>query len=301
MADLWIPITLFAALMQAVRTALQKHMTASLSTAAVSLARYLYGLPFALAYLALLAVWSSDGGPRLTPAFLVDGAVAGAAQVIASALMVALFRYRNFAVGITYSKTEAIQTAVLSSLLLGESLDAVASFSVAIGAVGIMVISTTGQQYGVGALAKALTARPALMGLASGLGFAVASVYIRSAAHALDGGDDIIRAAATLAYVVSLQTIMLAAYMAVRERAALAALIRAWRPAGLVGLTSVLGSAGWFTAMTLQHAALVKTLGQIEIVATLAISHYIFREPPTKRELFGMALVFAAVITLFRR
>ena len=45
-AWIWIPITLFAVVMQTVRTAGQKHLTAHLDPIAVTLVRFLFGLPF---------------------------------------------------------------------------------------------------------------------------------------------------------------------------------------------------------------------------------------------------------------
>ena len=71
-----------------------------------------------------------------------------------------------------------------------------------------------------------------------------------------------------------------------------------WRPSWFVGATSGVGSAGWFTAFTLERAAYVKTLGQVEFVLTLAISILYFRERPKKMELLGMAVLISGVILL---
>ena len=71
-----------------------------------------------------------------------------------------------------------------------------------------------------------------------------------------------------------------------------------WRPSLFVGATSVVGSAGWFTAFTLERAAYVKTLGQIEFLLTLAISIFYFKENPTKTELIGMTILIGGVILL---
>ena len=51
---LWIPITLFAVLMQTIRTAGQKQLTQHLDPVTVTLVRYLFGLPFVLLYLLLV-------------------------------------------------------------------------------------------------------------------------------------------------------------------------------------------------------------------------------------------------------
>ncbi|MGE0858559.1 MAG: EamA/RhaT family transporter, partial [Gammaproteobacteria bacterium] len=66
---LWIPITLFAAAAQTVRNAAQKHLTASLGTLGATLVRFLYGLPFALAWLAAVALVGGHALPRPNLAF----------------------------------------------------------------------------------------------------------------------------------------------------------------------------------------------------------------------------------------
>jgi drug/metabolite transporter (DMT)-like permease len=61
---------------------------------------------------------------------------------------------------------------------------------------------------------------------------------------------------------------------------------------------SVFGSLGWFSAMTLQNAAHVRALGQVELVFTILVSRYGFRERPTKQELGGIALIAGGVVML---
>ena len=65
-----------------------------------------------------------------------------------------------------------------------------------------------------------------------------------------------------------------------------------------VGATSVVGSVGWFTAFTLERAAYVKTLGQIEVVLSLAISIFFFKERIIKSELWGMVILVCGISML---
>jgi drug/metabolite transporter (DMT)-like permease len=60
----------------------------------------------------------------------------------------------------------------------------------------------------------------------------------------------------------------------------------------------MLGSAGWFTAMTIQNAAYVRALGQIELVFTFAASYFFFRERTSRVELLGIALVIGGILIL---
>ena len=54
---LWVPVVLFAAAAQTVRNTAQRSLTTELGTLPATLVRFLYGLPFALVYLALLCLW----------------------------------------------------------------------------------------------------------------------------------------------------------------------------------------------------------------------------------------------------
>ena len=102
----------------------------------------------------------------------------------------------------------------------------------------------------------------------------------------------------TLAVSVVLQTVMMGAYLAVRERDQLKAVIVHWRPSLLVGVAGVLASIGWFSAFTLQNAAYVRALGQIELIFTLIASVVIFREKIKSLEIAGIAIIIAGILIL---
>ena len=53
---LWIPVTLVASVAQTARNALQKNLTATLGTVGATHVRFLYGLPFAVVFLAVIAL-----------------------------------------------------------------------------------------------------------------------------------------------------------------------------------------------------------------------------------------------------
>jgi len=55
---------------------------------------------------------------------------------------------------------------------------------------------------------------------------------------------------------------------------------------------------GWFTAMTWQNPAIVKSLGQVEMLFTAALTLRLFRERVTKIEWLGVGCVVASVVIL---
>ena len=301
MALLWIPLTIGAAFFQNVRSALQKSLKGRLGTGGATLVRFLYGFPFAALYLAVLVIGFDFELPTLTPTFLVIAACGGIAQIAATALLVSLFDKRNFAVGTTYSKTETVQAALFAIIFLGEAVSATAAVGIMISLCGVFAISAARGPAGLMSIAAAWTDKPALIGIASGAAFGISAVAYRAASLSLGGEGFLVQAATTLAVVTVFQTIVMSAYLALRAPGELRASLSAWRVAVWVGASGAAASIGWFTAMTIQHVALVRALGQIELLFTLAASWLIFRERILRLELIGMILVTLGIVVLLLR
>lgn len=296
--ELWIPITIFAAFMQNLRSALQKYLKGKLTTSGATFTRFFFGAPIALLYLAGLLAFGAYSLPVVTGSFVLFAAIGGLAQISATALLVYLFSFRNFAVGTAFSKTETVQTAVFGMIVLGESVGPAATVAILISLVGVIMLSVTKPTGGFWTIFSQLREWSTLVGIASGAVFGVSAISYRAATLSLGSGDFVIRAAFALACVTVFQTIVMAIYMQYREPGQIAAVMREWRVASLVGLCGVLGSAGWFTAMTLQNAAYVRALGQIELIFTFAITYLYFRERATVNEIIGIVLIASGILVL---
>ena len=294
----WIPITVAAAFFQNLRSALQKHLKGRLSTSGATFSRFCYAFPFAILYVLGLASLQSFQIPTPNPTFLTYVVLGGVAQIVATALLVYLFSFRNFAVGTTYSKTETVQTAIFSVVVLGEPIGAWAAIAIFVSLIGVMAISVAKSQVTFLGMLYGLAERTALIGIASGTFFGISAVSYRAASLALGGEGFLIQAAFTLACVTVLQTVLMAVYMRIREPGQITRVLKAWPVAGLVGLTGMLGSAGWFTAMTIQNAAYVRALGQIELVFTFIASVVFFRERTNPTELTGILLIVGGILLL---
>ncbi|EPJ45531.1 MAG: hypothetical protein OFPI_36500 [Osedax symbiont Rs2] len=293
--EIWVAFTLFAALMQAVRTAGQKRIARHISPMATTLVRYLFGLPFALVYLYYLsdkelANYATAAAGNVE--FLIFASAAGVAQILATLWLVKVLSFRNFAVGTSFAKTEAVQTAILGAMFFGASLSGLGWLAVLLGVLGILVVSLPKR-------GQPIEKRTIVYGVMSGVAFAFTSLWLRQASLSL-GDQFMLNAAFTLVYMVILQSFICSVYIFYKERAQLNKL-RAHLPlAVFVGATSAFGSIGWFTAMTYQNAALVKSLGQIEFIFTLLITYFFFNEKISTREYLGMGLILASVIILLR-
>ncbi|UWR28111.1 DMT family transporter [Sulfitobacter sp. S223] len=297
MPDLWIIVTLLAAAFQTVRFMLQKVLaTATLSPAGATFSRFIYSAPFIAALLALYMTLTQASLPALGARFWGFGLLGGTTQILATVCVVALFKARNFAVGITFKKTEVIQTVLVGVLLLGELVSWGGFAAIALGLVGLLLLS--GGKEASGFRLSDLRNRAAGLGIASGVLFAFSAVSYRGATLSLATDDPLLRAGVTLMAVVLMQTLIMAVWLYFRESGEMARVWRARRVALWIGLTSMGGSLCWFIAFTLQNAAYVKALGQIELILSVLASTLFFREKITAREACGIAVLVASILLL---
>jgi drug/metabolite transporter (DMT)-like permease len=303
----WIALTLAAAGAQTARNAMQKGLTASLGTIGATLVRFVFGLPFAAASLAGIALVGDAGLPAVSGSFLIWVAFGGLSQIAATGLMLAAMRQRSFVVATAYVKTEAIQVAIFGLVFLSEKLSPLAVVAILTATAGVFLMSwprrTPGVAAGAGASPTAFSWQPVLMGIFAGSFFAGSAVGFKGAIVALgadDGGSGsfVMDATFTLVCGLLLQTVLLTCWQLATDRQVLLAVLRAWRPSLLAGLMGALASQGWFLAFAIATTAHVRTLGLVEILFAHALSRRVFAQHTSRGELLGIALVAAGAILL---
>lgn len=300
--ETWVLITIAAAFLQNVRSAMQKHLKGVMGTTGATFVRFGFGLPFAFLYLVVL--WQVVGRPLPVPngTFFLWAVIGGLAQIAATFLLVHLFSFRNFAVGTAYSRTEPAQAALFGLIFLGEKASEGTLVAIAISVVGVMLISLARTTLSARTLVTSVFSRTAGIGLLSGTFFGLSAVAYRSAslalAPSLPAPDYMMQASFTLGFVILLQTVVMLIWIVLRERDELPRIAAAWKPAFVVGFVGASASFGWFMAMTLQQAAVVKVVAQVEMLFTFASSFFIFREWINRLELLGCLLIVLGVVML---
>lgn len=292
----WIIATLAAATLQTLRFVLHKRLAQGLGATASTLARFAYAAPPAAITLAAFLWWTGGGLPAIGAGFWGWAILGGAGQILATVFTVMLFARRSFAIGIALKKTEVLQTAALGVLVLGDGIAPMGWAAIGLGLAGVLML-TVRPEGALGAWAE-----PAViaLGLAAGFFFALAGIGYRAATLAVETDSALLRAGVTLAVVTVLQSAAMLAWLAWRAPGQIARTWAARRAAVWLGLTSAAGSWCWFTAFTLQNAALVYALGQVELILSIAASVLLFRERITRRELLGMAVLAASILWLIR-
>ena len=296
---LWIPITIFAAFCQNLRSAMQKSLKGRLDTLGAAYVRFIYALPFAAVYLICVRAWDGGALPAANATFLAYCLAGGVAQILFTVVLLWLFSFRSFAVGTTFSKLEVLLIAGLGAVLLGDTVSGWALVAILIGALGTVLLASQDAQVSIAGLLRGLGERATWIGLLCAALLGASVVFFRGAALSLspDAGF-VLRAAFTLFVSLTMQTVLMGAWMAARHRGQLVRVLCEWRVAVPVGLAGMATSAGWFTAFTLENAAYVRAVGQIELVFTFLASVFYFRERVTRSEVFAIVLIVAAILLI---
>jgi drug/metabolite transporter (DMT)-like permease len=290
-SGLWAVFTLFASAAQTLRNAMQRELIGALGAVGAAQVRFLFGLPFAVLFLAGVRLWTGIALPALSPATLAWTAFGALAQIVATALMLAAMRQRSFVVVVAYTKTEAAQVALFALLFLGETPTAKLIGAIVLATAGVFLMSGR-------AAGEAASWRPVAMGLVSAAFFALAAIGFRAAVTTVATPSTAIAAATILVVGLAIQTGVLAVYLALFDRARAAAIFALWRASLFAGFMGALASQLWFVAFALTDVARVRTLALVEVVFAQVASLRLFRETPSLREWLGMALIVAAAAVL---
>ncbi|MFS1891974.1 DMT family transporter [Vibrio lentus] len=289
----WIAFTLLAAFSQSWRNAFQSKLAGTMSVAGVTLARFIWAGPIALIYLYSLYQWQPVSAPNFSGAFVFYIVAAAIMQILATGLMVMLFKLENYAIGAGLAKCEAPVSAVLSVLFFGTALTVTGWVGVLIGTLGVLIMSSASGW-------RSLSPKVFLLGMACSTAFALTSLWVREAS--LNIGLPFPHSAAWVLFlVISLQTVIICTYLFFRERDTLRQIFTKSKLVVMTSLASVIGSLGWFSAMSLQAVPYVKTLGQIEVVFMVLISYFWLGQSIARKDILALILLsIAAVLVMWQ-
>jgi len=293
---LWVLITVVAALFQTWRTALQQRLRGTLSLNGAAVVRYLYGVPFGL--LILGSYWLIMGGSFGPPTayFFLLCALAGITQIFGTNLLISSFGPRGFAVGTAYAKTEAVQASFIAVIILGEVLAALSWVGIGISVFGVMYLSLAGKGLRFPDILRATTQPAALRGIGAGFCFALTAICVRKANFELPGADPVLKALFSVVVTNTMQTVMQGGWLVLREPREVLAVFRSWRSSVQVGALSAAGSCCWFIGFALAPVALVRAVGQVEIIFTLLFSRFFLREKLQRKDVVGALTVVSGVV-----
>lgn len=302
MEHLWIAESAAAALCQALRYAALKELNRHLSTLVATYVRVLFSFPLQIVYVALVLMLTGASLPALNTRFVLCSALTAICQFLGTAMMIRLFQLANFAVGTMLAKSDVILTALLGTALFSEVISGLGWVAILLTLVGVTIVSagrmpaTAWRQGDVGLLGL-IMGKATLWGLANGLVNASAYLLLKEAMLALDPGAlPVVRAAYAGFMMTVFSVVLLGGWLLLAERDGLKR-IRHHQGAGwLLGGLSALGTIMWYLATIGSNASYVAAVAQVQIVFSLLLSRYWFKEAIRPLELIGIAVILAGVL-----
>jgi drug/metabolite transporter (DMT)-like permease len=296
MNGLWVVFTVLAAGGQTMRNALQRELIKTLGTVGATHVRFLYGLPFGILFLATILTVTGLPLPGFTARVLGWTTLGALTQIIGTALLLSAMQRRSFVVATAYSKTEPVLVAIFGLLFLGDHLTLWLAGAIALGTIGVVVMSwpLAKPESGVSSMSWDAVG----YGVGAAAAFGLSAVGFRGGILALEGPNFVVNASTILVTGLTIQTLVLSTYLMVRDPSTLKALLASWRMSVSAGFAGAFASQMWFLAFAVESAAKVRTLALIEIIFAQIISRRLFKQNLASREGLGIAMIVLAVVAL---
>ena len=295
MIETWIIITLLAAFSQNIRSTYQKKLKNKMSNISSTYTRFLFGLTFVLIYFLFLYNFSNTTFliENINIHFLNFCFIGGVSQIVATFLLIKIFSYNNFSVATSYSKTEPIQAAFIGFIILNEGISITGLVGIVIGIIGIIITS-----FSIKDFKNTLKNYSVIYGLLSGSLFGLSAVLFRAASHNLYSQDYLLTSSFTLLIAITIQTFLLTSYIIYRDIRQFNLVFSNLRDCFIVGFFGACASIFWFYAMSIQNVAYVRALGQVELIFSLIISYFYFKERITLNQILGIFIIFLGLILI---
>jgi len=296
----WIFVSVIAAFFQNLRSSFQKKINKDVSTIASTYVRFSFALPFAfLLFFLYFKDLSVLGDILIQPNFLFNVTLASIFQIIFTFVLLYLFKFSNFVVGTSLSKTEVIQVAIFEYFILNEKLTKLGITGIIISTVGVIILSIKDLNLFI----RNIFSKTTLIGLISGLFLALSVVYFRSAALSLENFENSFdKALGTLLFGLFIPTIILTIYILIFEKSEFKKLYNDKYECVLIGIAGLLASLSWFYAFTLIQSSFVRAVGQVELFFSYISSKYLFKEKIKVTEIIGIIMfIFGVTILLLSK
>ena len=296
--ELWIWVTVIAALSQSIRSAQQKRLKNILGDVGASYVRFLYAIPFAWLGLLGYSLIFNETLPTLNYIFLLWVTAAGILQIIFTVLLIKLFSLKSFASATAFSKTEVIQAIFFESIILGTITSMQTNLAICLGFIAIILLAVAKGQISLSNIIYSFSTRQVILGLLCGALLALCSVFFRAATDSLEGNNLFIKAGTTLGVSVIIQTFVMGTWMINYTSSEFILSLKYWRSSISVGFFGALTSFCWFYAFSANAVAPVRAVGQIELIIAIFFSIFFFRERPILKEILAILLLLISILMI---
>ena len=268
---IWIPITIAAATLQVARNAAQRSVMGGAGPWGATLVRFLFGLPFATAFAIVALLLTRGAHPQPTLWFWLACCAGAAAQISATAAQLVAMHRSTFALGTAMQQSGLPFALIWGVLLFGDKVGPMTWAGGLVVTAGLAALTWPRGEI-------VMRRGAVLAGLGSGALFAFSANWFRQASLAFDPGHHVVSAFVTVMVVQAIQTVVLTSFLAVRNPAALTAVVGVWRQSLGAGLCGAAASGLWFTAMALSPVGPVRAVGVIEAPIAAIAGRRLFAE-----------------------
>ena len=292
----WIIVAISGAFFQNLRSTLQKKLNQKVSTIASTYVRFAFALPFGT-ILFFLYFQDLNVIPEILSQkkFIFNVLLGSIFQIIFTFVLLYLFRFANFVVGTSLSKTEVIQVAIFEYLIIGDKLNKFGITGIIVSTIGVIILSIKD----LSLFLKNLFSKTTLIGLSAGLFLGLSVVYFRAAALTLENfSNNFEKAIATLFFGLVIQTTLVTIYLIIFEKSQFKKLYENKYECLTAGFAGFLATLSWFYAFTLIQSSFVRAVGQIELLFSYVSSKYMFKEKVKITEILGIIIFVVGVLIL---
>ena len=296
----WITATIIAAFFQNLRSSLQKSLNDQMSLMASTYVRFVFALPFSallfFGYFKDLNVVSDALSNHTFLGYVVLGSLS---QIIFTFIFLYSFKFSNFVVGTTLSKTEVIQIAFLELIILNDHLSGMVILGIIISTIGVIIFSVKDLNF----FLKNILSKSTLLGIFCGSLLALSIVSFRGATLSLENLTSNFEMAITTLFASTfVQTIFVSCYLIIKERDQFKNILDNKYKSVAAGFSGFIATLFWFYAFSLTQASMVRAFGQIELFFSYLSSRYYFKEKIKLIEIIGITVfVIGILVILFTK
>ena len=296
----WIVTSIMGAFFQNARSSIQKKLNTEMSLMASTYVRFAFSLPilFVVFFIYfgnfnyfIISVQNSN--------FITYVILASVLQISFTLLFLYLLKFTNFLVGTALSKTEVIQIAFFEFIILKDYLNFYALLGIMISTIGVIIFSTKDLKN----IINGFFSKSTVVGLLCGTLLALSVVFYRGSMEFLEfTNKNFDRALLTLFAATIIQTSLITFYLLLFEITEFKKIKSNIKLSSLAGFFGFSATISWFYSFSLVQAALVRAVGQIELLFSYVSSRFMFKEKVRYIEIFGIIIfIFGLILVIFNK
>ena len=296
----WIVTSIMGAFFQNARSSIQKRLNTEMSLMASTYVRFAFSLPILLiVFLFYFGNFDYFQTAIQNPNFVTYVVLASVLQISFTLLFLYLLKFTNFLVGTALSKTEVIQIAFFEFIILKDFLNFYALLGIMISTVGVIIFSTKDLKN----IINSFFSRSTIVGLFCGTLLALSVVFYRGSMEFIDfTNKNFDKALLTLFAATIIQTSLITLYLLFFEISEFKKLKSNIKLSALAGLFGFSATISWFYSFSLVQAALVRAVGQIELLFSYISSRFMFKEKIKFIEVVGIVIfIFGLFLVIFNK